>query len=194
MKKFGKPAGLALAFAIVSISFFACSRANDDSLKLRNVGKYEQTMTKDAAVQMEKEIGAFEITAEQRELAKENIGGYKVIDAGRGNPNWINTKARFAFTRFMNFALSECQRTLNNGDMAGHADKSGIGERFDKSMNPADKTDAFLIKAIDYCVKNLNMNKDEIVYELLNGIIGDFYPSPSRCLKNTEVILNHYLE
>ncbi|MBR0031674.1 MAG: bifunctional aspartate transaminase/aspartate 4-decarboxylase [Treponema sp.] len=151
-------------------------------------------MTKDAAVQMEKEIGAFEITAEQRELAKENIGGYKVIDAGRGNPNWINTKARFAFTRFMNFALSECQRTLNNGDMAGHADKSGIGERFDKSMNPADKTDAFLIKAIDYCVKNLNMNKDEIVYELVCGIIGDFYPSPSRCLKNTEVILNHYLE
>lgn len=194
MKKYIKPAGLALAFAIVSISFFACSRANDDSLKLRNVGKYEQTMTKDAAVQMEKEIGAFEITAEQRELAKENIGGYKVIDAGRGNPNWINTKARFAFTRFMNFALSECQRTLNNGDMAGHADKSGIGERFDKSMNPADKTDAFLIKAIDYCVKNLNMNKDEIVYELVCGIIGDFYPSPSRCLKNTEVILNHYLE
>ncbi len=194
MKKYIKPSGLALAFAIVSISFFACSRANDDSLKLRNVGKYEQTMTKDAAVQMEKEIGAFEITAEQRELAKENIGGYKVIDAGRGNPNWINTKARFAFTRFMNFALSECQRTLNNGDMAGHADKSGIGERFDKSMNPADKTDAFLIKAIDYCVKNLNMNKDEIVYELVCGIIGDFYPSPSRCLKNTEVILNNYLE
>ena len=194
MKKYIKPSGLALAFAIVSISFFACSRANDDSLKLRNVGKYEQTMTKDAAVQMEKEIGAFEITAEQRELAKENIGGYKVIDAGRGNPNWINTKARFAFTRFMNFALSECQRTLNNGDMAGHADKSGIGERFDKSMNPADKTDAFLIKAIDYCVKNLNMDKDEIVYELVCGIIGDFYPSPSRCLKNTEVILNNYLE
>lgn len=194
MKKYIKPSGLALAFAIVSISFFACSRANDDSLKLRNVGKYEQTMTKDAAVQMEKEIGAFEITAEQRELAKENIGGYKVIDAGRGNPNWINTKARFAFTRFMNFALSECQRTLNNGDMAGHADKNGIGERFDKSMNLADKTDAFLIKAIDYCVKNLNMNKDEIVYELVCGIIGDFYPSPSRCLKNTEVILNNYLE
>ncbi len=194
MKKFVKPAGLALAFAIVSISFLACGKEKNDSLKLRNIGKYEQSMTKDAAAQMEKELGAFEITAEQRELAKENTGGYKVIDAGRGNPNWINTKARFAFTRFMNFALSECQRTLNNGDMAGHADKNGIGERFDKSMNPSDKTDAFLIKAIDYCVKNLNMNKDEIVYELVNGIIGDFYPSPSRCLKNTEVILNHYLE
>ena len=194
MKKFVKPAWLALAFAIVSISFLACSKEKNDSLKLRNIGKYEQSMTKDAAAQMEKELGAFEITAEQRELAKENTGAYKVIDAGRGNPNWINTKARFAFTRFMNFALSECQRTLNNGDMAGHADKNGIGERFDKSMNPSDKTDAFLIKAIDYCVKNLNMNKDEIVYELVNGIIGDFYPSPSRCLKNTEVILNHYLE
>ena len=56
----------------------------------------------EAEAQLEKEIGAFEITAEQRELAKTNEAGYPVLDAGRGNPNWINAEARYAYTRFMN--------------------------------------------------------------------------------------------
>ena len=41
--------------------------------------------------QLETELGAFDITAHQREIAKTNDGGYPVLDAGRGNPNWINT-------------------------------------------------------------------------------------------------------
>lgn len=55
----------------------------------------------EAEAQLEKEIGVFEITAEQRELAKTNEAGYPVLDAGRGNPNWINAEARHAYTRFM---------------------------------------------------------------------------------------------
>lgn len=47
--------------------------------------------------QLEKEIGAFEITAHHREIAKTNSKNYPVLDAGRGNPNWINTQARYAF-------------------------------------------------------------------------------------------------
>ena len=53
----------------------------------------------EAEKQLEKEIGAFEITAEQREKAKANEAGYPVLDAGRGNPNWINAQARYAFIR-----------------------------------------------------------------------------------------------
>ena len=105
----------------------------------------------EAEEQLQNEIGAFEITAEQRELAKTNEAGYPVLDAGRGNPNWINTQARYAYTRFTNFALSECERTMNQGSMAGQAQKEGIGERFTAAMNPDDKTDAFLIAAVRYC-------------------------------------------
>ncbi len=195
MKKNFKSIGTVLVFFILSISLFSCGKeGKSDSLKVKTVGNYEQSMTQEAANQLKKEIGAFEITAEQRELAKTNIAGYPVIDAGRGNPNWINTKARYAFIRLMDFALKECQLDMNKNDMAGHGNKNGIGERFAKSMTPADKTDAFLIKAVDYCVKNLKMDKDELLFELSNGIIGDYYPSPSRCLKNTEVILNNYLQ
>ena len=59
------------------------------------------------APQLEEELSAFEIAADQRELAAKNEAGYAVLDAGRGNPNWINTQSRYAFTRFMNYALEE---------------------------------------------------------------------------------------
>ena len=81
----------------------------------------------EADEQLLKEIGAFEITAEQREIAKTNEAGYSVLDAGRGNPNWINTQARYAFTRFMNYATGECELVMSEGSMAGQAKAEGIG-------------------------------------------------------------------
>jgi len=148
----------------------------------------------EAQAQLEKEIGAFEITAEQRQLAKTNEAGYPVLDAGRGNPNWINAQARYAYTRFMNYAIGECELTMSEGGMAGQAKQAGISERFDAAMNPEDATDAFLIEAVDYCVNTLGLDREGLLKELVDAIIGDYYPSPSRCLSNTEAILNAFLQ
>ena len=142
---------------------------------------------------LQKEIGAFEITAVQREFAKINEAGYPVLDAGRGNPNWINTEARYALTRFMEYAIGECELTLNVGSMAGQAQKDGIGARFDAAMDPEDPTDAFLIAAVDYCTGTLGLDKDSLIKELADAVIGGYYPTPSRCLTNTEAILNAFL-
>ena len=38
------------------------------------------------------------------------------------------------------------------------------------------------------------MDKQKLLMELTDGIIGDYYPSPSRCLPCTETILNEYLQ
>ena len=104
---------LAILLFLSPLSLSAC--AEDGSL----------TLLQQAEEQLHKELGAFEITAMQREAAKTNQAGYPVLDAGRGNPNWINTQSRYAFTRFMNFALSECERTFHQGTMAGHAQAEG---------------------------------------------------------------------
>lgn len=148
----------------------------------------------EAEEQLEKELGAFEITASQRELAKENEAGYPVLDAGRGNPNWINTQARYALTRFMDFAAQECELDWSEGSMAGHAQQEGIGERFDAAMDPEDETDAFLIDSVKYCTEVLGLDKDALLKELADAVIGDYYPSPSRCLPGVEAILNAYLQ
>lgn len=148
----------------------------------------------DAEEQLQKEMSAFEITAKHREMAAENEAGYPVLDAGRGNPNWINTQSRYVLTRFMNFAIEECENDFSKGSMAGHAIQEGIGERFDKAMDPDDKTDAFLIDMVQYCTDTLGLDRDVLLKELADAVIGDYYPSPSRCLPCTETILNAYLQ
>ena len=152
------------------------------------------SLQREAEQQLQKELGAFEITANQRELAKNNEAGYPVLDAGRGNPNWINTQARYAFTRFSDFATRECELDMSQGSMAGHARQEGIGERFNAEMDPENATDAFLIAGVDYCVNTLWLDKDTLLKELADAVIGDYYPSPSRCLPCTEIILNAYLQ
>jgi len=158
-------------------------------LKTNNV-----SLEQEAEMQLEEELGAFEITANQRELARNNEAGYPVLDAGRGNPNWINTQARYAFTRFMDFSTQECELDMSEGSMAGHAKQEGIGDRFDAAMDPENETDAFLINAIDYCINELGLDKDSLLKELSDAVIGDYYPSPSRCLPGIETILNGYLQ
>ncbi|MCR4654997.1 MAG: bifunctional aspartate transaminase/aspartate 4-decarboxylase [Lachnospiraceae bacterium] len=150
-------------------------------------------MTSDTAEQFGNELSAFEITAEQRRLAANNEAGYPKLDAGRGNPNWINTKVRSAFSRLMDFANEECRLVFENGDMSGHGNKDGISERFDKFMNKEDETDRFLLDAVNHCETELGMDRDDLLFEFSNGIIGDYYPDPSRCLENTEKILNEYI-
>ena len=151
-------------------------------------------LQQEADNQLQKEISAFEITAHQREIAKTNEAGYPVLDAGRGNPNWINTQARYAFTRFSDFAIRECELDMSSGSMAGHARQEGIGARFDAAMDANDPVDAFLIQSVDYCVNTLGLDKDGLLKELADAVIGDYYPSPSRVLPNTEIILNAYLQ
>ena len=152
------------------------------------------SLQQEAEAQLQKELGAFEITANQRELAKNNEAGYSVLDAGRGNPNWINTQARYAYTRFSDFSTRECELDMSEGSMAGHARQEGIGKRFDAAMDPENETDAFLISAVDYCVNTLGLDKDALLKELADAVIGDYYPSPSRCLPCIETILNAYLQ
>ena len=178
------------AFAVLvsaSIVLGGCSAPQGDA-------PGAQATSAEASAQLEKELGAFDITAEQRELAKDNEAGYEPLDAGRGNPNWINAKARYAFARLMDFAVAECQLNMSEGDMAGHGAAEGVAERFDAAMDPADQTDKFLVDAVDYCVSELGMDKEALIMELTNGIVGDYYPSPSRCLPLTETILNEYLQ
>ena len=144
--------------------------------------------------QLTDELGAFDITAEQRELAKANEAGYEPLDAGRGNPNWINAKARDAYARLMEFAVDESQLTMELGDMAGQANPEGIEVRFEAAMDPSDEIDKFLIDAVAYCTDELGLDRQAVLTEFVNGIIGDYYPSPSRCLTCTEAILNDYLQ
>lgn len=121
--------------------------------------------------------------------------GRRVLDAGRGNPNWTAATPREAFFTFGQFAVSETRRTWNEGDLAGMPKKEGIATRFYKYIyENINMPGANLAKDIvDYGIENFDFDPDSWVFELADGIIGDNYPSPDRMLVHIEEIVTKYL-
>ena len=140
-------------------------------------------------------LGAFEISNKMLSLAQKNEKNNIFLNAGRGNPNWINKKARLAFTRIVEFGVLESERTMKDGDLAGYTEKDGIRERFETFLDPdKNETDQFLMNVLSYIKDELHLDRDEVVKEFVDGVIGNNYPVPSRILKNSETIINHYLQ
>lgn len=140
-------------------------------------------------------LGAFETSFEMVKIAEKNKESNIFLNAGRGNPNWINVKARLAFNRLIEFGIVESYRTIKDYDLAGYTQLSGIKARFEAFLDEDEnEIDQFLLDILKYVKKIDNINLDEFVKELIDGAIGNNYPVPSRCLKYTEIILNKYLE
>lgn len=140
-------------------------------------------------------LGAFEISNQMLSLAQKNEKSNIFLNAGRGNPNWINKKARLAFNRLVEFGVMESERTMNTGDLAGYTELTGIRERFEAFLNPEkNPIDAFWTDVLTYMKNELHLDQDEVVKEFVDGAIGNNYPVPSRVLKNSEVIINQYLQ
>lgn len=139
-------------------------------------------------------LGAFEIASKMLKLAKNNEKHNSFLNAGRGNPNWINTQARLAFARFVSFGVKESERTMHEDNLAGYTTLDGIADRLDDSLDLSQNEDAFIKTSIDYAVDVLGINRDALVKEFTDAIIGNNYPVPSRCLVNTEKIINTYLQ
>lgn len=140
-------------------------------------------------------LGAFEISRKMLALAQKNEKSNIFLNAGRGNPNWIQTRARLAFCRLVEFGVKESQQTIDDGIMAGYIQKDGIRERLFAFLDPDNREeDKFLMDAVNYCKEELGLNEDDVVAEWTNGVVANDYPVPDRCLVNTEKIINHYLQ
>lgn len=118
-----------------------------------------------------------------------------LLDAGRGNPNWIASTPRDAFFTFGHFATQEARQSWSHEDLAGIPQKYGISNRFfeyiEKNNNyPGAK---LLKDIINYGINNKKFNPDEWIFELVNGIIGCDYPLPERMLSKIEVVVHDYL-
>lgn len=125
----------------------------------------------------------------QRKSAK------SLLDAGRGNPNWIASTPRDAFFTFGHFATEEARRTWSHKDLAGIPQKFEISNRFFKFLEKnSNYPGVELLKdIINYGITYKNFDPDEWVFELTNGILGCDYPVPERMLTRIEGIVHDYL-
>ncbi|GKT04161.1 bifunctional aspartate transaminase/aspartate 4-decarboxylase [Furfurilactobacillus entadae] len=140
------------------------------------------------------QLGAFEISDRLIDYAKRDQRGHVFLNAGRGNPNWINVSARSALINLMRFGLNESQRTMNTGNLAGYIQPEGIAERlqaFCATLSTADGH--FLSESLTYVKEHVTTDLDAVVAEWVDGVIGNNYPVPPRVLRYTEPIITQYL-
>lgn len=149
----------------------------------------------------EESLGAmspFEVKNLLVKMAKKGDEGTTrtLLNAGRGNPNWITTLPHEAFFLLGAFAMEEARRTMDEPDfdLAGMPAAEGAAARFLAFLDEhgREKPAQFLKRAWDYLDAE-GLAGDELVHEWTGGIAGDEYPMPDRILRYTQEIVNRYL-
>ncbi len=143
-------------------------------------------------------ISPFELKDRLIKLADESIkkSTRTLLNAGRGNPNWIATIPREAFFILGKFGIEECKSDwLLTEGIAGTPQKKDISVRFEKflSENRKDTGAIFLEKCYHYMIEEHKVDADELIHEWTEGIIGNQYPVPGRILKYTEIAVRDYI-
>lgn len=145
------------------------------------------------------ELSPFEIKNVLIQLAdkKARTSTATMLNAGRGNPNWILTDPRYAFFLLGEFAMQDAERVQFDAELgiAESPDQEGIAKRFEAFLeaNKSRKGAGVLQDFYNHMVNDLKADPDDLVYELTDGITGDHYPTPPRILKYTEQITQEYL-
>ena len=120
-----------------------------------------------------------------------------MLDAGRGNPNWVAIVPRQGFWQLGLFAMSESQRFLGHipEGVGGLPEKDGIEARFEIFVNENRDVPGvrFLHAAVAYVRDQLGLSAADFLHEMVRGILAGNYPVPDRMLSLTEEICEHYL-
>jgi len=142
-------------------------------------------------------LSPFEIKDKLAQLARESSkkSDLALLNAGRGNPNWVATTPREAFFLLGQFSILECKRVLDMPDIGGMPQAPGIAGRFEQFLaKHHDAPGAGMLTAmVPFAVKKLGFDADAFVHELVDSIIGDNYPVPDRMLVHAEKVVHAYL-
>jgi aspartate 4-decarboxylase len=141
-------------------------------------------------------LGPFEIKDHLTTLASSHAERL-MLNAGRGNPNFLATIPRHGFFQLGLFAMQEAERSfayMPEG-VGGHPRIEGIEARFDDFVTAHRNAPgvAFLNAAVSYVRDQLGLSAPAFLHELASGILACSYPTPPRMLAITETIVRHYL-
>lgn len=126
----------------------------------------------------------------------EDAKGSLMLNAGRGNPNFLSTLPREAFFEWGHFALAESERSFSylSVGLGGFPKRDGIeGRIYDFLQQRNTKGGAFIQNAISYVRDQLGYDAKDFIYEMTEGILGIMYPVPDRMLNMSEKIVGRYI-
>ena len=141
-------------------------------------------------------LSPFELKDQLMSLASSHADRM-MLNAGRGNPNFLATIPRHGFFQLGVFALQEAERSfayMPEG-VGGHPHVEGIEARFEIFVAAHRKVPgvAFLNAALSYVRNQLGLSAPAFLHEMVSGILADTYPVPPRMLSLTETVVRHYL-
>ncbi|MBU1026481.1 MAG: bifunctional aspartate transaminase/aspartate 4-decarboxylase [Candidatus Margulisbacteria bacterium] len=140
-------------------------------------------------------LSPFELKNKLIEMAKTK-DEKMMLNAGRGNPNWVTMVPRKAFFQLGIFAVEESERKPHRPRLGGPPEKNGIAKRFEGFLKKNAKLPEvrFLNDAYKYVTKDMKIDRDDFMLEIVDAILGDHYPTPDRMLAIPEKIVHKYLE
>lgn len=144
---------------------------------------------------MKKEISPFEFKNQLLELADENFKG-EVLNAGRGNPNFLATLPRKIFNLIGKFSIEESEIAYSylHNDIGGTPKKEGMYNRFLIFLKNEKDTEASrVLTYFSYIEDQMGLNIEDVLSEFVDAYLGDHYPTPPRMLPNIEKIVKKYL-
>ena len=120
-----------------------------------------------------------------------------MLNAGRGNPNFISMAPRWGLLALGEFAMAEAERAhdYHGGPFGTIPEPCGITERFESHTSEAGISVgiAFLTDALAYCTDELEIDSDALLSEMVCAFLGCSYPTPPRMLTNAETIVSAYM-
>jgi aspartate 4-decarboxylase len=122
----------------------------------------------------------------------------KIIDAGRGNPNFLNTVVREALGVITLFATQLSKESSKKKDIGFVISKKDITKKFRNFLHELDSKDykdakKFWLDALDYLFEKVNVNLNRFVYELSKNALGSNYPYPTRMDPVTGKLIKKYM-
>ncbi|MGA7777216.1 MAG: bifunctional aspartate transaminase/aspartate 4-decarboxylase [Paraburkholderia sp.] len=129
--------------------------------------------------------------------AVERPANASMLNAGRGNPNFLATTPRHGFWQLGLFAMRESERSfayMPEG-VGGFPRREGLTERFELFLRENKDVPGieFLAGAVSYVRDQLGLSASDFLYEMCEGILASNYPVPDRMLKLSEIIVGQYL-
>ncbi|MGH8787179.1 MAG: bifunctional aspartate transaminase/aspartate 4-decarboxylase [Cupriavidus necator] len=141
-------------------------------------------------------LSPFELKDELIKLASSDAERL-MLNAGRGNPNFLATVPRHGFWQLGLFAMRESERSFSYmpEGVGGFPRREGIEERFNLFAREFADTPGvkFLAGAVSYVRDQLGLSAGDFLYEMCEGILACNYPVPDRMLKLSEIVVGQYI-
>jgi aspartate 4-decarboxylase len=142
-----------------------------------------------------RQLSPFEFKNVLIKEANKSVGPAKVLNAGRGNPDFLSTMPRYAFSLLQHISTVLAEQEFDLEGIGMNPSKKGIMERFNKLLRQVKtRPEAkFLALAVDRMRIICGGNKDAFIHDLVISALGSFYPDPSRIQKFAEPVLTEFL-